>query len=288
MNRLYLLLMLLIAASAGAYASDTIAAASSDARPLRPVTSAYTLEAGSDHVCDTYLTPLHYSGWRAALNYERLQAMRHDPRRTVMRLDCRVWAGRTLNPAGNASIVQAGVRPSWSMMWRTSLPGGFTLAGGGNIGAEIGMLMLARNSNNPVSVRASATVGVTGMAVWRGRLGRLPLTLRYQPVMPLAGAFFSPDYDELYYEIWLGNHSGLAHVAWPGNFFRLDNLLTADLHFGATTLRLGYRCEIFSSKASGIVSRDISHAFVIGVATEWISLPAGARRGPDAAIISAY
>lgn len=254
---------------------------------VRPVLSAYTFEIGSDHVCDTYLTPLRYSGWRASLAYERLQAMRFDPERWVMRLDGRVWAGRTLNPAGTAAIWQIGFRPSWSMMWRTRVGSGFTLAAGGNVGAEIGALMLARNGNNPVAVRASATLGLTGMAVWNGRAGRLPLTLRYQPVMPLVGAFFSPDYDELYYEIWLGNHAGLAHAAWPGNFFRLDNLLTADLHFGATTLRLGYRCEVFSSRVSNITSRDISHAFVVGITTEWLSLRAGARRTPDSRIISA-
>ena len=124
------------------------------------------------------------------------------------------------------------------------------------------------------------------MAVWNGRIGRLPVTLRYLPSIPLIGAFFSPDYDELYYEIWLGNHQGLSHCAWPGNFFRFDNLLTADLHFGATTLRLGYRCGIFSSKSGDIVSRQISHAFVIGIATEHISLRPGASRTPDARIIS--
>ena len=254
---------------------------------LRPVLSAYMIEAGSAHVCDTYLTPLHYSGWNMALAYERLQAMKFDPDRWVMRLDGRLSFGSTDNPARTASIWQIGFRPSWSMMWRTQLPAGFTLAAGGNIGADLGVLYLARNGNNPASVRASITIGATGMAAWNGRVGRLPVTLRYQPVLPLIGAFFAPDYDELYYEIYLGNHSKLAHAAWPGNFFRLDNLLTADIHFGATTLRLGYRCEIFSSKANDIVSRNISHAFVLGICTEWLSLRAGSRRTPDSRIISA-
>lgn len=254
---------------------------------LRPVTSAYTFEAGSAHLCDTYLTPLRYSGWNVALGYERLQAMRFNPRRWVMRLDARAFLSRTLNPAGNAAMWQIGLRPSWSMMWRTDLPHGFTIAAGGNIGADLGVLYLMRNSNNPASARASVTLGATGMAVWNGKIGSLPVTLRYQPTLPLTGVFFSPDYDELYYEIWLGNHSGLAHAAWPGNFFRFDNLLTADLRFGATTLRVGYRCEVFSSKVSGIVSRDITHSLVIGIATEWLSLRSGSRHTPDADIISA-
>lgn len=280
MNKLLfaLALIVLTAFYGSAQEQDTV---------LRPVLSAYSLEAGSNHLCNTYLTPLHYSGWRAALSYERMQAMKFNPERFVQQLNLRFWAGSADNPARTASMWQIGMRPSWSMMWRKSLHAGFTVGAGGTASADIGMLYLMRNGNNPVAVQASATIGATAMAVWNGRIGRLPLTLRYQPTMPLVGAFFSPDYDELYYEIWLGNHSGLAHCAWPGNFFRLDNLLTADFHFGATTLRLGYRCEIFSSKASGIVSRDISHLFVLGVTTEWLSLRAGSRRTPDARIISA-
>lgn len=254
---------------------------------VRPVLSAYTIEAGSAHQCDTYLTPLHYSGWQGALGYERMQAMRRNPQRLIMALGGRLALSRTLNPAGTAAMWSVSLRPSWSMMWRWRMPAGLTLAAGGCVSAELGALSLMRNSNNPVAVRASLTVGVTGMAAWNGSLGRLPVTLIYRPAMPLAGAFFSPDYDELYYEIWLGNRAGLCHAAWPGSYFRLDNLLAADIHLGSSTLRVGYACDIFSSKGAGIVSRQITHSLVIGVTTEWISLGARSARTPDARVISA-
>ena len=253
---------------------------------IRPVLSSFMLEYGGVSTRDTYLTPLEYKGWTSAIAYERMQAMCFNPERWVMRLDGRLAFGRSLNPARTAVMWEIGFRPSWSMMWRARLPHGFTLAAGGNVGAHLGVIYLPRNGNNPASVKASITLAATGMAVWNGRIGRLPLTVRYQPTLPLVGAFFSPDYDELYYEIWLGNHNGLAHCAWPGDFFRLDNLLTADLHFGATTLRLGYRCEVFSGKSGDIVNRQITHCLVLGVSTELISLRAGASRTPDARIIS--
>lgn len=271
----------------GLRAQSTDSVTSDAPAVVRPVISSYQLEIGSAHLCDTYLTPLHYDGWQGAFTYGRMQAMRFNPRRWVMSLDMSLSLARTLNPAGTAAIWAVDFNPSWSMIWRTPLPQGFTLGAGGTVAADIGALYLARNGNNPVSARASLTLGVTGLAVWNGRIGRLPVTLAYRPTMPLTGAFFSPDYDELYYEIWLGNHKNLCHAAWPGNFFRLDNLLTADLHFGATTLRLGYRCDIGSTKVCGIVTRTATHMFVIGVCSEWISLRAGARRTPDARIISA-
>lgn len=280
-----LLLLYVVPESSSAQSFGTDSCASTAI--CRPTLSAFSIEVGSNGVRDTYLTPLKYNGWQTSLSYERMQAMRFNPNRWVMQLDGRLALSRMLNPARSALMWQIDFRPAWSMMWRACLPSGFTLAAGGRAEADLGVLYLPRNGNNPASAKAAITIGATGMAVWNGRLGRLPLTLRYQPSIPLIGAFFSPDYDELYYEIWLGNHSGLAHCAWPGNYFRMDNLLTADLHFGNTNLRIGYRCEIFSGKSGDIVNRAVSHSFVIGVTTEVISLLAGSSRTPDAQIISA-
>ncbi len=110
------------------------------------------------------------------------------------------------------------------------------------------------------------------------------MVFRYEVSLPVTGAFFAPDYGQLYYEIWLGERSGLCRAAWWGNYFDMDNLLTADLRLGGTTLRLGYRNHIISTKASDIVSRRITHAFVIGIATEWLSLSPRYRQ--DVPIVS--
>ncbi len=125
------------------------------------------------------------------------------------------------------------------------------------------------------------------MVVYNFKIGALPVTFRYQPSMPLTGVFFSPDYGELYYEIYLGNKSGLVHCAWPGNYFRFDNLITLDLRFKGATLRLGYHNEIYSGKVNNIVSGHTVHSFVIGLANEWISLSPRRKLSDNAKIISA-
>lgn len=257
--------------------------------PLRPVAAAYTIEIGSSHLCDTYLTPLKYNGLNAALSYERLQAMAFSPERWVMQLRGSLTVNCDENPAKNATMWNLGLDLSWGMMHRWNIPAvpGFQLWAGGTAAVSGGALYLSRNGNNPVAAKAAATIGVTGAAVYNFKISRLPVTLRYQPTMPVTGIFFSPDYGELYYEIYLGNRSGLVHGAWWGNYFRLDNMLTADLRLGSTNLRLGYRCDIYSSKACNIVSRDVSHAFVIGVSGEWLSLPRSGRISTKAKIISA-
>lgn len=286
MRRAFLIISLLLACvlQSAAAAADSIASA-----PYRPVLSAYTMEVGSAHVRNTYLTPLRYSGWSATLNYERMQAMGFDPERWVMQLDFTAKLDGVRNPARNATMWGLEAELSWAMLRRhriASCPalqlywGGFTALRGG-------ALLLARNGNNPAQAIGAWTLGAEGAAVVNFNIRRLPVTLRYQARMPLTGIFFSPDYGELYYEIYMGNHSGLVHGAWPGNYFRLDNLATADLRLGNTVLRLGYACDVFSSKASGIVSRNVAHRFVLGVAVEWITI--GRSRGidPHARIISA-
>ena len=68
----------------------------------------------------------------------------------------------------------------------------------------------------------------------------------------------------------------------------LDNLVTADLRLGATSLRLGYKGHILTSKVNNIVTREFTHSFVIGVSGEWLSLAPDHKPSDEARIISAY
>lgn len=259
-------------------------------KPVRPVTSAWTAEAGGATVADTYLSPLRYSGTEAAVGYERWQAMRFNPHAAVMQLQVRGSFIRTTSPARNSVMLGLGAEGSWAMMWRKDIAAapGLTLGIGGEADLRIGVLYLPRNGNNPAQAEAAVTVGATAFATYSTRLGRLPVTLRWQPSLPLIGTFFCPDYGELYYEISLGNTAGLVHCAWPGSYRRLRSLLTADLRFGTTALRLGYRADVISTHANHVTHRAISHMAVIGISTEWLTLSPTRRPSAEAEIISAY
>ncbi len=256
---------------------------------VRPVASAYTFEIGSSHIADTYLSPITYRGWSAAFAYERMQAMKFDPERWVMQLDARTEIDRGRNRADNATTWRLDLAAKWGMMrrWSDILVPKLTLAAGGSTGIEGGCIYNPRNGNNPASAKLAWTVNLTGYAAYNLCLGRLKTTLRYQPTLPLFGAFFSPDYDELYYEIYLGNHSGLAHFAWPGNRFEMTNLLTADFHLGNTVVRVGYRNLIYSSEINHLTTNVTTHAFVFGLAGEWISAGSFRKISRDAEVISA-
>lgn len=253
----------------------------------RPVLSAYTLEAGSSHLAETYLSPLKYSGWDIALGYERLQAMKFSPERWVMQLQGRLNLQRASNPARNARMWDLAFNLRWGMAHRWRFGNGWSVYGGGSTGIDVGAFYNPRNSNNPVAAKAAWTINALGAVAWNTRLGKLPVCARYQAEIPLTGIFFSPAYGELYYEIYLGNHKNLVHGAWPGNYFGLNNLLSLDFRFGRTTMRLGYRCNILSTKASHIVTRRIEHAAVVGIVCEWLSLGPKSHMPEDTKIINA-
>ena len=263
---------LLFLVPAGLMADDGV-------RVIRPVNATYQIEAGTSHIADTYLSPLKYAGWHFGGSYERMQAMKFNPDSWRQQLRASVEMNSGDNRARNNSMLYGNLSVSWGMMrvWRISY--GISVAVGGQAGGDLGAVYNQRNSNNPVALKADVTLDLTGYATWHTRLWRLPVMLRWQTSLPVAGAFFSPEYDELYYEIYLGNRSGLAHMAWPGNFFRWNNVVTADLDVSYTKLRVGFSSRIYSTEVNGITTRIFSYGFVLGVSGDWISV--SRRRGVD-------
>ena len=247
---------------------------------LRPVTAAYTAEIGGASIVNTYLSPLVYDGMSVALNYERMQAMRFNPDDWVMRLTSGIMCNYTENPARNAEIWRLVGNFSWGMTRRWRFSENITIGAGGSTTVDLGCVYSTRNGNNPVAVEASWTLNLTGYAAWNCSIGGLPVTLCYRPTMPLVGAFFSPDYGELLYEVYLGNHDNLVHGAWWGNYFSIENLITADFHFGNTCLRVGFRNNILSTDVNNLTTRVVYNAAVVGLSGEWLGL--SSRKGLDA------
>lgn len=272
------MLMLCIASVAGAQETS----------PVRPVASMFTADVGHARVLDSYLSPITYGGTALRLGYEAQQATGFSPEYWTRQLDLGVDYDYTHNPAGNHTMHALMVDARWGMMhrWRNVLTPGLQLMAGGSTQLNGGALYNANNSNNVVSARVHWSLGVMGQAVYNTHIKRLPITIRYQATLPVAGVFFSPEYDEAYYEIYLGNHSNLAHFGWWGNRFDMENLITADFHLGNTIVRLGYRNRISSSWINNINSRDISHSLVIGIGGEFMSVGHKNRYESESNIIS--
>lgn len=240
---------------------------------VHAVNSAWMIDAGTSHLADTYLSPVKYSGMHFGVTYSRLQAMKTHGGKLTQGLTFTLDYDRAQNPAKNATMHNLNLDISWRIFWRQKLAQGFSIGAGGYVGLEAGALTLMRNGNNPVQAKAAASIGPEIYGRWSGKIGsKLPLAVMWQLSSPLAGAFFCPDYGELYYEIYIGNHSGLCHFGWPGNRRRLKSLVSVDFQLGSAQLRLGYRFDGMSTNANNITSRRIVHAAVIGIVCDYVSL----------------
>lgn len=259
-----------------------------DEKPLRPVASVISAQYGHSSLLDTYLSPVRYGGHAISLNYEAQQATGFSPDKWTRQLSVGVDYDYTHNPAGNHTMHSLMVDGRWGMMhrWRDVLTSGLQLQLGGATQFRGGVLYNANNSNNVVSARINWNVGLMGQAIYNTHIKQLPITVRYQAALPVMGVFFAPDYDEAYYEIYLGNRSNLAHFGWWGNRFDLDHMLSADLHLGNTILRIGYRNRVSTSWINNISTRDMTHYIVIGLGGEFLNVGAKDRNKLNNKVIS--
>lgn len=257
----------------------------SEAVESRPVTSVYSLDFGGERAQATYLSPLKYKGWVAGASGSWKKALPQNPQHLVMNFDARVAGSRMLNPDKNATMVGFNGSFSWGMSRRWRFADKWQLTAGGNVGIDGGILYLIRNGNNPVNAMASANLGLQACISKVWHIGRLPLLVSDEAKLPSLGIFFSPEYGEPYYEIYLGNHSGLAHCGWWGNNFRLTNLLSVDFDFGRTAMRIGYRFEANTSYVCHLNTNIYTHSFVIGVIPQGLGLK---KRTPVSNVTKVY
>ena len=252
---------------------------SAEVRIERPTISSFSAEVGSASILDTYLTPIRYHGINTRLSYEGLRAMGFNPERWIMQGAAAIEYANVQNAPGNHTMHSLMIDGKWGMMhrWRDVLTPKLTLLLGAGTQLRGGVIYNAYNSNNPVSAKIRWSINLSAMATYSLRLWRLPVTLRYQATLPAIGAFFSLDYGEAFYELYLGNTKGIVNVGWWGNRFDMENLVTADLHFGKSVLRLGYRNLIETSWIHNLNTQIFTHGFVIGISGEWLKLTPGKK-----------
>ena len=231
--------------------------------------SMFTLDLGYASVHDSYLTPITYDGIDLGLSFESMRSVRHDT--WLWQFQAGVDYNYVENPAQNNDLHKLMGDLSFNMQrqWQGVLHPRLGFSAGPMAQLRAGIVYDAVNSNNPVTVRAHANLGATGMAWFNTRLGHMPVTLRYQAQLPVVGVFFAPEYDESYYEIYLGNHRNLAHMGWWGNRLDMTHYLGADLHLGKTIVRLGYRSRMERWTVNHLHVHDVTHSLVLGISTSF-------------------
>ncbi len=230
-----------------------------------PFQTVWSLEVGGSQLVDTYLSPNLYNGYHLGLDY--------DWRRAHHGLHFALNGNYATNPAGNATMLSTALNVDYRLMWSHPLPHSLRLRYGGIAALHVGGLLAQLGSNNPAQGQAWLTLGPRLELDWHYR--RLGLGIAAST--PLIGAFFMPDYGELYYEIALGNRADLLHVAHPGSFRRLNLDLYASWRIASSRLRLGYRADLLSAHANRLTSRQLTNSLYIGLVCNFIPWKGGKK-----------
>ena len=232
----------------------------------RHVTRATMYGAGYTNVFDTYLSPQEYKGIELRITRES-QRMTHLMRGNVMRQTLfQAYAGYTHNRVDNNNTFSSLANWNYALHYLFRLSPQLTLTAGAAADLNGGFVYNLRNGNNPAQARAYVSLDATSMAIYKTRIRRLPLTLRYQLTVPLAGIQFMPEYGASYYEIFsLGHASGVVRFTSLHNQPSLRQLLSADLPVGKATLRLAYLADLQQGKLNHIKWHTYSHCFLVGV-----------------------
>lgn len=250
-------------------AANAVLGQSSLEFPIKNAINQSTLfGVGSMILTDTYLSPLEYNGITLSLLHERLNATHLLESKLLLQQQFFLQASSTNNPVSNSITYYGNIDYHLNGFYPIFKTNSFRLLGGAGADLSLGGVYNIRNSNNPAQLKTSINLNASLLAFYKWKL----LTLRWQVSTPFLGAFFSPEYGQSYYEIFvLGNDSGIIHFATPANQRALRNYFTADYPIGRVTLRAGYLRNYYRTEANNLITSLSSHQFMIGLAFESLS-----------------
>lgn len=213
----------------------------------------------------TYLSPITYTGPGYSISYE----WRHGAWQqgmVGMQATGEIDYGYLLSRAKNSRMYTLALDLAWGVERLWNIGNGFHIAAGGTTGVNGGVLYLPRNGNNPAQALFWAGVSATlRMDYDHLRLLHMPIKIRARVDVPTAGAFFCPQYGETYYEIYVGNHSGLAHFGWWGNRPHVKTQIMADWKLGRNALTLGFEYRYQGLECNDISTRIARCSGIIGI-----------------------
>lgn len=235
-------------------------------RATRYVMRSTLFGVGHSNVFETYLSPLEYTGTEVRFLHESMR---------MTRLLGGKVSGQSLiqvNASYNKNISQTAEMYAGLVNWSYALHYQFRMNNdklkilvGPMLDLNGGVVYNRRNSNNPAQAKAYGGLGASGMLIYKFRIARYPLTVRYQANLPLLGVMFSPEYGESYYEIFsLGNGGRNVVFTSLHNNPSLRQMVTLDFPIRNVTMCVGYVCDIQQSKVNNLKSHAYSHNFMIG------------------------
>lgn len=220
---------------------------------------------GYSNVYDTYLSPQEYKGMDFRVTRETMRMTTLFDGNVSAQNFFQANLSYTHNRADNNNTFAGLVNWNYGLHYQFRITENFKLLAGGLADFNGGFVYNLRNTNNPASAKAYINLDASGMAIWHVKVKNVPLTLRYQLNVPVAGVLFSPNYGQSYYEIFtLGNSDGVVRFTSLHNQPSFRQMLSVDFPVGSSKLRMSYVCDIQQSDVNEIQTHIYSHVFMVG------------------------
>ena len=232
----------------------------------RYLTRAMSYGIGYTNVYDTYLSPQEYKGIDFRFSRETMRMTKMFDGNVSVQNFFQANLSYTHNRADNNNTFAGLINWNYGWHYQFHITENFKLLAGGLGDFNGGFVYNLRNSNNPTSARAYINLAASGMLIWRTRIKNLPLIVRYQANVPVAGVLFSPNYGQSYYEIFtLGNWSGVINFTSLHNQPSIRQFFTVDVPISRSRLRFSYLWDIQQSKVNQLRTHTYGYIFMIGV-----------------------
>ena len=244
-----------------------------DFENLLSVNEGTIVGVGGYKMRDSYLTPAkNYGGIGFRFMNERMRLTKMSDYKISRQNIVNVDVSSTINDAKNANFLSAFVDYSLGYHYRFLPDPYFKILVGSSVRGMLGVVYSTRNGNNPLTVHADIDLNFSVIAIYEFRIKKHPLAIRYQFETPYAGIFFSPIYDQSYYEIFsLGNTAEVLNFNSFHNKFAARNHLTLDFPVGNMTVRAGYYGLYYSTNIHNIDRYIISHNVLLGFVKEFVA-----------------
>ena len=259
MGRLYIsVLLILLVSCVGISAQDTLS-------HEKYLVRSAMVGIGKINVYDTYLSPLEYKGPELRFMHESMRMTRLMGGRVSAQRIVQVNCSSTDNISKSSTSYSGMFNWTYALHYQYNVNGNLKILFGPMIDLNGGFIYNTRNSNNPAQAKAYGNIDASAMAIYKFRMARYPMVVRYQANLPFMGVMFSPEYGQSYYEIFSLGHGG-RNVLFTSfhNAPSLRQMLTLDFPVGKTIMRAGYLCDIQQAKVNNLKSHFYSHNFMIG------------------------
>ena len=259
MGRLYIsVLLILLVSCVGISAQDTLS-------HEKYLVRSAMVGIGKTNVYDTYLSPLEYKGPELRFMHESMRMTRLMGGRVSAQRIVQVNCSSTDNISKSSTSYSGMFNWTYALHYQYNVNGNLKILFGPMIDLNCGFIYNTRNSNNPAQAKAYGNIDASAMAIYKFRIARYPMVVRYQANLPFMGVMLSPEYGQSYYEIFSLGHGG-RNVLFTSfhNAPSLRQMLTLDFPVGKTIMRAGYLCDIQQAKVNNLKSHFYSHNFMIG------------------------